>query len=55
MPVKGKCWSCGEEAFLTGMLLRHLGDGHLEFHMVCKRCEAYFEWKGKQEENEDEL
>ena len=42
MPTKGKCWSCGEFAYLTGRLLQNLDDGHMEFHMICLKCAEYF-------------
>lgn len=46
MPIKGKCWSCGEEHYLTGQLLFHIKDGHWEYHMVCQICADYFKAKG---------
>ena len=42
MPTKGKCWSCGEERYLTGQLLQHMSDGHWEYHMICQTCKDYF-------------
>lgn len=42
MPTKGKCWSCGKLAYLTGRLLQNLDDGHMEFHMICLKCAEYF-------------
>lgn len=46
MPIKGKCWSCGDEAYLYCKLLYNTIDKRLEAHMVCAICKKYFEQKG---------
>lgn len=43
MPPRGKCWSCGEIAFLTAKVLRNKETGSLHCVMVCQRCKEYYE------------
>ena len=43
MPTKGKCMSCGEEHFLTGLLVQHKEDKHWEFWMVCETCRKWYQ------------
>ena len=45
MPTKGKCWSCGDEAYLYCQLLYNLEKQCLEVHMVCAICKKYYEKK----------
>lgn len=45
MPTYGKCISCGENAYLSGILVTHTADKHLEFWMVCPMCKKYYEYK----------
>ena len=43
MPPKGKCWSCGEIAFLTAKVLRNKETGSLHCVMICQRCKEFQE------------
>ena len=43
MPPRGKCWSCGEIAFLTAKVLRDKETGSLHCVMVCERCKRFYE------------
>lgn len=52
MPTKGKCMSCGEEHYLTGLLVQHKEDKHWEFWMVCETCRKWYE---SQKEEHDEV
>ena len=45
MPTKGKCWSCGDEAYLYCKLLYNIVKQRLEAHMVCAICKKYYEKK----------
>ena len=47
MPIKGKCWSCGAEAYLVYKVLRHIETGELRSAGVCPQCAKYFEDKAK--------
>lgn len=50
MPPRGKCWSCGEIAFLTAKVLRNKETGSLHCVMICAKCRRYYE----EEESADE-
>lgn len=43
MPTRGKCWSCGEIAFLTAKVLRNKETGSLHCVMVCDLCKRFYE------------
>ena len=43
MPPRGKCWSCGEIAFLNAKVLRNKETGSLHCVMICQRCKEYYE------------
>jgi len=45
MPIKGKCWSCGDEAYLYCQVLFSIVEKRLEAHMVCAICKKYYEKK----------
>ncbi len=40
MPPMGKCWSCGEIAFLAAKALKKKKTGSLHCVMVCDKCAA---------------
>jgi hypothetical protein len=46
MPTRGKCWSCGEMAFLTAKVLRNNETGSLHCVMVCEKCKEFYESGG---------
>lgn len=50
MPPRGKCWSCGEIAFLTAEVLRNKETGSLHCVMVCCECKKFYESGGTEQE-----
>ena len=43
MPPRGKCWSCGEIAFLTAKVLKNKETGSLHCVMICEKCKKFYE------------
>lgn len=43
MPTIGKCWSCGEIAFLTAKVLQNKETGSLWCVMICDQCKRFYE------------
>lgn len=43
MPTLGKCWSCGEVAFLDAKALLNKETGSLHCVMVCDLCKRFYE------------
>lgn len=43
MPTRGKCYTCGEIAFLTEKVLRNKETGSLYWMMICDKCRRYYE------------
>lgn len=49
MPTWGKCYTCGEIAFLTAKVLRNKETGSLHCVMICDKCKQFFEYEVKQD------
>lgn len=43
MPTKGKCQSCGDNAFLIAKLLINKENGRLYCLMICDKCRRFYE------------
>jgi hypothetical protein len=52
MPPRGKCWSCGEIAFLTAKVLENKETGRWYCMMVCCKCKRFYESGGIETEGD---
>ena len=43
VPAKGKCQSCGENAFLLAKILINKENGRLYCLMICDKCRRFYE------------
>ncbi len=49
MPTRGKCYTCGEIAFLMAKVLRNKETGSMHCVMICDECRRFFEYEVKRE------
>lgn len=55
MPTKGKCWSCGEIAFLNAEILENKETGKWYCMMVCRKCKRFYESGGTENTNSRQI